>query len=517
MADRRKWFALLLFCGALLLAGTAWALSGEAYSSLPEATLTQLAVNKGSGDVSLLQQPPMQCSVTITTTDRAPTGNHNLNNPETLPALANYSGQSLLAQSPAYPGQLVDTRSDFYRLDNAQIDYRYTVSALPALTTNYDLGLILYDRTLTAVLTDSNPFAGNSASITFVATNTGPYFFEVFQRSDNCTGGTYSLALSAATPTPLPATATPTATPGPGTPTPLPTLRPGFDQFEPNYNFDTAAVIAPGVSYRLNFIPYGHPPGDDNDFFKLWVKPGLVFTCETFDLDPGVDTNMILYDANREVIAGNDDRALGDYSSKVSYYSTYEGFLYVLVGHGGRIPLENTDDSEYSLRCEMQVPGAVLTLTPPPSKDTTPVATATPRTTSPVATPTLTPRPEGEGEGTVVLSVRPMVTPPPLQPTPTPSGFRTFRLVIYYDTNLDGQFGAGEGVPGFFARILDASSGAELARGYTDEQGQLSFSVPTVGTVRVLVPLLGVDRYVDSATSEVKVRIVPAELPEVIP
>ncbi|MFP4346099.1 MAG: hypothetical protein ACLFU8_15490, partial [Anaerolineales bacterium] len=303
------------------------------------------------------------------------------------------------------------------------------------------------------------------------------------------------------------------------------TFRPGTDQFEPNYDFDTAAVIAPGVAYDLNFIPWGPGGGPDNDYFKIWVKPGLIFSCETYDLDPGVDTNMIIYNSNREAIAGNDDRALGDYSSQVSYYSTYEGFLYILVGHGGRIPIENTDDSSYTLECEMRVPGAIGTTTPipgdGPGKGATPVPTRTPRTpTSPLATPTPTVEAGDEDEdngGTVVLDIRPLTTPAPLQATPTPSGFRSFRLVVYYDINLDGEFGAGEGVPGFFVRVLDASSGAELARGYTDEQGQLSFSVPTVGTVRVLVPLLGLDRYVDPATPEVKVRIIPQPLPATIP
>jgi hypothetical protein len=255
-----------------------------------------------------------------------------------------------------------------------------------------------------------------------------------------------------------------------------------------------------------------------------------MFACETFDLGPVVDTNMILYDANKNLIGGNDDRALGDYSSRISYYSTYEGYLYVLVGTGERLSYEDAKDSPYKLKCTKSVPGTPTAEAGDDEDDDdegegaakapTPRPTATPPS-SPVATPTLanTPTPEDEdGEGGAVsLNIRPLTTPPPMSATPTPSGFRTFRLVVYYDSNVDGQFGAGEGVPGFFVRVLPASGGEELAHGYTDEQGQLSFSVPTVRTVRVNVPFLGMDRLVDPATPEVMVRIAPLPLPDAIP
>jgi hypothetical protein len=103
-------------------------------------------------------------------------------------------------------------------------------------------------------------------------------------------------------------------------------------------------------------------------------------------------------------------------------------------------------------------------------------------------------------------------------PTPTPQGFRTFRVLVYYDENEDNQLGAGEGVPGFFVRVLSSTgAGEELAHGYTDEQGQLSLTVPTVKAVRVLVPLLGFDQLVEPSIPEVVIRIAPSPLPEVIP
>jgi hypothetical protein len=77
--------------------------------------------------------------------------------------------------------------------------------------------------------------------------------------------------------------------------------------------------------------------------------------------------------------------------------------------------------------------------------------------------------------------------------------------------------GAGEGIVGVFVLVLSADGSRELAQGYTDEQGQLSFTVPTVSTVRVLVPLLGYDRLIEASRPEVRVRIVPPTLPEAIP
>ena len=177
----------------------------------------------------------------------------------------------------------------------------------------------------------------------------------------------------APTPTPTPtATATPspaptwtlTMTPTPSTPAPTPyptaTSTPplcvvGLDRFEPNYDFDHAATIAIGITYdSLNFIPWCGET-EDNDFFKIWVKPGLRYTCETMNLAPGLDTNIIIYDHNRNPLGGNDDATLGDYRSRISYLATYEGWLYVLVGHGGRFPYAEVQNSTYSLRCLLEL------------------------------------------------------------------------------------------------------------------------------------------------------------------
>lgn len=457
----------------------------------------------------------IKCSAEITTTDTQPTGNYTFT---TAAPLANYLSQSLLdvvGAAPKTDAAVYPVRPDFYRLDNARVNYRYTVEAEPTRTNNYTLGIIVYeevDGEYREVAKDVEA-ATYKARVTFEAQHVGPYFFKIFQVSAQCSGGTYELYFQSPV--------APTATPVEPTVTPQPTVPPppgpsGWDEYEPNDTFETATTIAPGMTYNLNFIPYGEW-SVDNDFFRIRIKPGLRLTCQTSDLDPGVDPNMIFFTGPSwdHAIMGNDDISLGNFNSRLSYYSTYEGYMYILVGQGDRMDPRDTENSAYKLRCDLEAPGTSTPTTPLPDKDPAPTArpTATPPS-SPVATPT---PPPTEAPTTTNLTFRLLTTPEPTTPTPTPTGFRTFRIVIYYDEKQDGQLGANEGVPGFYVRVLSAQSGEELAQGYTDEQGQLSFTVPTVDTVRIRVPLLGLDRMVSPSTPEVIVRIAPQPLPKTIP
>lgn len=143
-----------------------------------------------------------------------------------------------------------------------------------------------------------------------------------------------------------------TASPFATAPTRTPAPRSNADRYEPNDSFDTAVEIALNVEYSdLNFIPKQSSVSQpaSNDFFKVHVTPGLQVTCETFDLAPGADTIMILYDSDLNGIGGNDDidRAGGNSGSRVTYYSTYKGLLYILVGNARYSDTTLT----YSLRC----------------------------------------------------------------------------------------------------------------------------------------------------------------------
>ncbi|MCD6286283.1 MAG: hypothetical protein J7M39_10275, partial [Anaerolineae bacterium] len=166
--------------------------------------------------------------------------------------------------------------------------------------------------------------------------------------------------------------------------------------------------------------------------------------------------------------------------------------------------------------CDLLVPGDPTPQpgqTPIPDKDApTPAPTPTPQT-SVVATPTPPPAVEED----VSLTFRLVTRPEPPTATPEPNGFRTFRVIAYFDADQDGAMGAGEGVTGFFVQVLSPDGQRELAQGYTDGQGHLSFTVPTIGTVRVIVPLLGVDRLIEASKPEVKIRIAPPSLPDTIP
>jgi len=455
------------------------------------------------GFVSYVSQ--VTCTLAITTTDPLP----GINDFSSAAVLANYDDLALVAGNR---GAEVEAEEDYFRLANAIPGYTYEVQAVPNAIGNYNLGIVAYNASQTAVLTDANTLDGNDATVRLKADTNGPYFFKVYQISDFCEGGTYDLRAVVIPPTGTP---TPTSTPGPGptnTPIPPPTPIPGADRFEPNYSFEKAATLATDVEYKdLNFVPWGR--GEvDNDYYKIWVKPDLLFTCETYDLGPGVDTNMIFYDSNRNVIAGNDDIELGEYRSRLSYSATYEGFLYVLVGHGGRLPLTDATQSSYSLRCTKSIPG-MPTLTPLPKllPTATPRPNATPTSpTSPLPTPT----PSNDGE----LTVRLLTTPPAPSPEGTPSlQFVPVDLLIYYDGNNDRSPGAGEGVSNILILAYDTTTGEQVAEGFTDELGHLQFTAAAEGALRLSVPYLGVSQVVGREGASVYIRITPQQLPSAIP
>lgn len=430
------------------------------------------------------------------------------------------------ANDLAVPGRIVGAITNTFDVDCFRIQ--------TTLGLQYRLILTDYGFTRWLRVYDNNGYfiMGNTTSsnhqleITLQANAPAPYYLcvaPVTTASDPSVIVDYLLevAILQPTPTPIP-TNTPTAVSP--TNTPRPTFPSGYDAYEPNYNFDTATTIAPGLNYNLNFMPWGGA-AVDNDYFKIRVKPGLQLTCETSNLDPGVDPRMVFYSGPGDgyFLMANDDIALGNFNSRLSYYASYEGWLYILVGQGDRMDIRDAAQSAYTLRCDLGVPGAQVTpapgkgdYTPPPATTPAPTRTPPPQQTpvSPIATPTEPTDVEGESRD---LDFRLVTTPPPPTRTPAPTGFRTFRVMVYYDANNDGLPGAGEGVPGFFVTVHSPETKAELARGYTDDQGQISFTVSTVGTVRVMIPLLGFDRLVEAAKPEVSVRIAPPALPVTIP
>jgi hypothetical protein len=370
--------------------------------------------------------------------------------------------------------------------------YRASTSNLVGV----DTYVKVFNRNGSLEAEDNDGGGGFASKVEWTASYSDDYYYIRVTNLVSSSGSndTYDLTVSEVS---APATATPKPTqPGP---TPIP----GIDSFEPNYDFAIASTIATGVTYSANFIPWGGGH-EDNDYYKIWIKPGLHFVCETLDLAPGVDTNMIVYDGNENAIGGNDDVELGEYRSRLAYFSTYEGWLYVLVGHGGRLPASELKNSSYKLRCEMQVPGEpTATSTPEPDRTPQPTTPAATPSASPIATPV---PPEG-------LTVRALTTPTPVPATtPAPSRFIPISLLVYYDAKDDHQPGAGEGIAGISAQAYEVATNQLLAQGFTDEQGNLEFTVSAQGPVRVSVPFFGFSQLVAGEGASIYLRIPPQPL-----
>ena len=333
---------------------------------------------------------------------------------------------------------------------------------------------------------DNDGGGGFASQFEWNAGYDGFYYIKVTNLVTSDDDDTYDLTVSEIG---EPPTSTPQPAPGPVA---------GLDDCEDNTTLDRACVIAANQSKTYNFVsPHSGP---DNDYFRIWVKPGLLFDCRTSNLSPGVDPNMIVYDHNRNPIGGNDDVVPGDYNSAFSYYATYEGWLYLLVGTGDRTP-SSVSNSNYTLACNANLPGQP-TVTPAPGITGTPRPANTPR---PGATPTPPPTPTPIPG----LTVRALTTPTPLPATTPVPQFIPIRLLVYYDGNEDYQPGAGEGIGGISVQAYEATTNQLLAQGFTDDRGSLEFTVSAQGPVRVSVPFFGFSQLVAGDGASVFLRIPP--------
>lgn len=353
--------------------------------------------------------------------------------------------------------------------------------------------------------------------VVFVAPYEGKFWIKLWNkdRSPRVAGQTYTLnviELSNAVPTITPTLTLP-ATPFPG----------GADSFEYNGDFDSARSIAPNVKTPpLNFVPF-QPPGPDtvdNDFFKLPVKQGVNYTCETLDLTGGTDTNIIVYNQDRQAIGGNDDitptnRQVGRFESRFSWLSGYTGYAYILIGQVNTLAANDPalQTRSYTLLCTIGIP-PTPTPTPNPNPPTQPPPPATPLPPEPTPTPFPTPRPE---QPLVVRPVDPASLQPTTQATPTP---RTLMIEVqtFLDNNRNGLLDPGEGIAGTPIRLSDERTGTPLQQVFTNEAGLVRLAVMNEGPVRVSVPVFGYSTVVDSSPTTVRIGIQPTvQLPERIP
>ena len=315
------------------------------------------------------------------------------------------------------------------------------------------------------------------------------------------------------------------------TPTPPAGFPADADVCEFNSTVPTACLIVAGQTISgLNFVPTLGST-QDTDIFKMWIKPGIYYTCETvIPASSAADTNMLFWDNNGNPFnpwLGNDDKVPGglDFGSKVSYLSTYTGWLFVVVGPVNVPPLDEAALHEYSLTCTAE------------ESAPTPTATATTAFTGGtggsggfVATPT--PQPTFEFPTAVPtfdysIFFTPTPAPPPVVqfhplPTSTPAGggtqSATINVTLYYDSNNNFLPELTEGIVNAAVALYDNGTGQLIAFGHTNETGVARFTaVNAAGAVRVVVPFLNYSQVVVGNSADILIRVAPQPLPIGIP
>jgi hypothetical protein len=384
------------------------------------------------------------------------------------------------------------------------------------LTNGLDTLLRVYDPDGDKIAeNDDRDDTSEASRVVFTAKEDGNYFARITnQDSANSSNRTYSFEVRIITPP---------------TPTPTGTRIGQLDVCEPNNDLGSACLIGPGeVKSGMNFIP-PEGTGTDNDFYTMPIKPGILYTCQTQNLSAENDTNIIFLDQNGNDFnpqLGNDDRAPGDLSSLLSYYSTYQGNLIILVGPVNPPSYENSPLFTYDIQCSAQV------ATPTPIPTPTVVWTGSTGsgtgyvqpTTAPFASPTMaaaTPTPID------IASLLPTPVPPPIidfQPLPTATpavGVRqttSVKVTVYYDSNFNYMPELTEGVSDVAVELFDNTTGQLLAFGYTNEAGVILFdAVTSTGAVRIDVPYLNYSMVVVGSSANILLRIEPRNLPSEVP
>ncbi len=356
---------------------------------------------------------------------------------------------------------------------------------------------------------DFGPAGELHSQLVVQADTTGFYFARVVNKSPaDAANRTYCFAIDAME------QPTPTATP-----TLLPT-RTGSDTCEPNGRIDIACLFGDNQSQAFNFVPPFNQ-GPDQDYYRIWVKPGVTVTCETNQLSAVTDTNMIMLGPNGEDFnpqLGNDDKAPGDRGSRLTFTSFYTGWLHVLVGPVNPVPVAQAAQFTYTLACTSSVP--------PTATPTTPFVAPPTGGGGGIIAPTITPLPTPTPfDLSALLTPSPVVIPEvTIQPLPTatpPSGAlqtATVNVTVFYDSNFNFTPEINEGIQDVAVALYDNTNGRLLAFGYTNQAGAVRFeAIPSSGAVRVEVPLLNYTQIVGTGESNISVRVAPLPLPIGIP
>ncbi len=379
------------------------------------------------------------------------------------------------------------------------------------LSPGIDTVLKIYNQTGQPIAEndDIGPAGQFQSQVIVQAGATGIYYARVVNKSPaDAANKTYCLAIDAMDePTPTP------------TPTLLP-LRTGADACEPNGQLQLACLFGENQSQAFNFVPPFND-GPDQDFYRIWVKPGATITCETTELSSVTDTNMIFLGPNGEDFnppLGNDDKAPGERGSRLSYTSTYTGWLNVLVGPVNPVPVAQSAQFTYTLACTSILPPTATPTSPPVSGGggggVVPIAP----TITPFPTPT-------QFDLSAILTPSPVVIPEvTIQPLPTATpalgqqNATTVNVTVFYDSNFNFTPEPNEGIIDVAVALYDNANGRLIAFGYTNQAGTVRFeAVPSSGAVRVEVPLLNYSQIVGPGETNIAVRVAPLPLPIGIP
>lgn len=391
----------------------------------------------------------------------------------------------------------------------------YYIVSTTDLRPGVDTALQVFDPQGTLIASNDDYEVGNRRSqVTIVANSNGYYYARIENRDPSDPADkTYCFEVrEIAPPTPTPI----------NTPPPL-----GTDDVlcEFNSTIEYACTIGLDKVYNFNFVPvFGSH--QDTDMFRIWMKPGIEYTCETTIPDGSLaDTNIIFLDHNGNDFQpnlGNDDKALGDLGSKLSYLSSYTGWLHVEVGPVNVPPLEEANQYTYQLTCTSTT--ATATPTAVPTSAFTGGGVPFVPTATPLVFPTFPPTPTPIDLSSFNTPLPP--TPPAVQfqplPTSTPlsGGARTstINVTIYYDQNENFMPELTEGIMDTAVSLYANSSGELISFGYTNEAGMIRFdSISIAGAVRVVVPFLNYTQIVTGDSANILVRIAPQPLPVGIP
>jgi hypothetical protein len=404
---------------------------------------------------------------------------------------------------------------DYFRWwGKAGITYVVTTSDLdPALDTVLDV----YNSNQSLIASNDDIAPGFFQSeVRFTASSDGYYYARVTNKSPtDPISKLYCFGVDA--------TVSDTATPPPGFPS-------DADVCEFNSTIETACLMVTGeTKSSLNFVPTVGSTRD-TDIFKMWIKPGIFYTCETIiPAGSAADTNMIFWDSNGNPFnpwLGNDDKVPGglDFGSEVSYLSTYTGWLFIVIGPVNEPPLDEAALHEYDLTCTAveSTPTPTPFPTSPPNTGGGFSATATPLSTVAFPTPLPTPTPFD-----VSIFFTPTPAPPPVVqfqplPTSTPAGggaqAATINVTLYYDSNNNFLPELTEGIVNAAVSLYDNGTGQLISFGHTNETGVARFTaVNATSAIRVVVPFLNYSQVVLGDNAEILVRVAPQPLPIGIP